>query len=137
MKCHRTTNLRTPGTSYSELVRNARRTFHKIQRLTPRRQAYVRSAYFSKDKVFVTLFWDHLKQKHTAEQLRRLKFYDPAIDLLRHTTASPETIFSKDNMDVLLHRFYGETKDGFRFFVQIKEQKRTGRKDFISVFPEK
>lgn len=36
-----------------------------------------------------------------------------------------------------MHRFYGITKDGHEFCVQIKQNKRTGRKDFISVFDRK
>ena len=37
----------------------------------------------------------------------------------------------------MLHRFYGVTKDGVYFCVQVKEDKRTGRKDFMSVFDRK
>ncbi len=40
-------------------------------------------------------------------------------------------------MNVSLHRFYGQTKSGELFCVQIKQDKRTGRKDFMSVFPSK
>ncbi len=134
---YKTSVTRNPGTSYGELMKSARKTFHRIQKMTPRRQAYIRSAYFKKNKVFVTLFWHHLAQKHPAEQAKRLKFYDAAIELIRHTSQTPETIFDKGNLEILLHRFQGETKEGFKFSVQIKEQKRTGRKDFMSVFPKK
>ena len=134
---YKTSVPRNAGTSHGELVKSARKSFHAIQKMTPRRQAYVRSAYFKKDKVFVTLFWQHLAQKHPAEQSKRLKFYDAAIELIRHSNTAPETIFDRNNMDVLLHRFQGVTKDGFKFSVQIKEQKRTNRKDFMSVFPRK
>lgn len=34
----------------------------------------------------------------------------------------------------MLHRFYGVTKDGVYFCVQVKEDKRTSRKDLMSVF---
>ena len=40
-------------------------------------------------------------------------------------------------MRMLLYRFYGVTKDGNYFCVQVKEDKRTKRKDFMSVFDRK
>lgn len=124
-----------PGSSHGEVLRLARQEYHSIQKRTPRRQAYVRSHYFKRDKVFVNQFWDHLKQKRGGDQLRRLKLYSCAIDLIRNTSCSPDTIFNRDDMNISLHRFYGITKDGEAFSVQIKQDKRTGRKDFMSVFP--
>ena len=124
-----------PGTSHAEVVHLARHEYHLIQKRTPRRHAYVRSQYFRRDKVFVNQFWEHLKQKRGGDQLRRLKLYSCAIDLIRNTTASPDTIFGYDDMNIALHRFYGQTKDGEYYCVQIKQDKRTGRKDFMYVFP--
>lgn len=46
-------------------------------------------------------------------------------------------IFDAKNLDIMLHRFYGKTKDGYEFCVQVKEDKRSGRKDFMSVFDRK
>lgn len=115
----------------------ARREYHAIQKLTPRRVPYVRSSYFTKDKVFLNTFWEHLRQKHPADQTRRLKLYAAGLDLIRYTREAPDTIFSKDDLDNMLHRFHGVTRDGYLFSVQIKQNKRTGRKDFMSVFPEK
>ena len=126
-----------PGTSHACVMRLARYEYHQMQKQTPRRQPYIRSRYFRRDKVFVNQFWDHVKQKRPGDQLRRVKLYVCAIDLIRNTTASPETIFSRDNMNMSLHRFYGQTKSGKLFCVQIKQDKRTGRKDFMSVFPSK
>lgn len=123
------------GSSHAEVLRKARQEYHMIQKRTPRRQAYVRSSYFKRDKVFVNQFWDHLKQKRAGDQLRRLKLYACAIDLIRNSSQSPDTIFSNEDKNILLHRFYGITKDGESFSVQIKQDKRTDRKDFMSVFP--
>jgi len=128
---------RLPGSSYIEVTAAARREYHAIQKRSPRRIPYVRSSYFTKDKVFLNTFWDHLKQKHPADQMRRLKFYAAAIDLIRNSQESPDTIFAKDDLIHLLHRFYGVTRDGHHFYVQIKHNKRTNRKDFLSVFPAK
>ncbi len=124
-----------PGTSYAEVMAAARREYHTIQKCTPRRVAYVRSRYFTKDKIFLNTFWEHLKQKHPADQMRRLKYYLAALDLIRNSTEQPETIFSNEDLNTLLHRFSGLTRNGDRFSVQIKENKRTNRKDFLSVFP--
>lgn len=116
-------------------MRIARYEYRKIQKRTHRRQAYVRSRYFRKDKVFINQFWEHLKQKRLGDQVRRAKLFICAVDLIRHSTYGPDTIYKYEDMDIALHRFYGQTKDGFRFCVQIRESKRTGRKDFMSVFP--
>lgn len=76
-------------------------------------------------------------QKHPKERRKRLKFYKAALDLLRHSQIAPDTIFRTDDFNIMLHRFYGVTKDGVYFCVQVKEDKRTGRKDFMSVFDRK
>jgi hypothetical protein len=124
-------------TSHSQLISEARRYFHAIQKRTPRRQAYVRSKYFTKNKIFINQFWDHLNQIHPGDQVRRLQFYACALDVIRNSTTSPDTIFGNANKEIALHRFSGLTKDGVRFYVQIKEEKRTNRKDFMSCFPAK
>lgn len=124
------------GSSYDEVVARARKEFNTIRKLTKRRP-YVRSKYFRGDKIFVTVFWDHLVQKHPKERRKRLKFYKAAIDLLRNSTQAPDTIFSKSDKDTILYRFYGKTREGLSFCVQVKADKRSGRKDFMSVFPRK
>ena len=64
----------------------------------------------------------------------RLRFYKAALDLIRNSRITPETIVKEDDQHVLLHRFYGITKDGTYFCVQIKEDKRSDRRDFMSTF---
>ena len=124
------------GTSYDEVVKTARKEYKKIVSLT-KRQPYVRSTYFNKDKVFVAIFWEHLSQKHRNERMKRLKYYNVAIDLLRNSHCEPDTIFKHDDLSILLHRFYGITKEGNEYCVQVKQNKRSGRKDFMSVFDKK
>ncbi len=126
-----------PGTSLEELIKLARREYHMIQKRTPRRAPYIRSKYFTKDKIFISNFWDHLNQKSPKERVRRLKLYSCAIDLLRNSSFAPDTIFKNYDLNSALHRFYGQTQDGEYFYVQVKENKRTNRKDLISVFPTK
>jgi len=136
MKVYQSKYSQLPGTDYSEVTKNARREYVKVQRMT-KRQPYVRSSYFVKDKVFINIFWNHLAQKRKGEQMVRAKLLLAAFDLLRNTTHEPDTIFSNDNLNLMLHRFSGITKDGVSFYVQVKHDKRSGRKDFMSVFPAK
>lgn len=126
-----------PGTSYSEAMRAARREYRLIQSHTPRRQPYIRSRYFTKDKIFVTSFWQHLNQKAPTDRFRRIKLFACAIDLLRNNTHDSEVMQNPNKPYESLHRFAGQTKDGEIFYVQIKENKKTNRKDFMSVFPGK
>ena len=137
MHAYRSKYGKLPGTSHARAVQAARHEYHKIQKRTPRRQAHVRSRYFRNDKVFINQFWEHIKQKHPGDQVRRLRLYLCAIDVIRNSTTSPNTIFNKADLNIILHRFEGKTKDGEPFYVQVKENKRTNRKDFMSVFPGK
>ena len=127
---------RLPGSSYNESLNHARREYNVIAHST-KRQPYVKSKYFNGNKVFLKVFWDHVMQKRLKERTRRLRFYRAALDVLRHSQITPETTFNADDRNILLHRFYGVTKDGIYFCVQVKEDKRTGHKDFMSVFDRK
>ncbi len=126
-----------PGTSYKELIKQARHEYHLIQNKTPRRIPYVRSAYFTKDKIFINNFWEHLNQKNARDRVRRLKLYTCAIELIRNSKQTPNTLQNPNNSDELLHRFEGLASNGAKFSVQIKEIKKTNRKEFISCFPNK
>lgn len=123
------------GSSLEEVIKLARHEYHLNQKRTPKRVPYIRSAYFAKNKIFLNTFWDHLNQKSPKERVLRLKLYKCAMDLLRNSTCAPDTIHTFVDMDMALHRFYGQTASGQHFCVQVKENKRTNRKDFMSVFP--
>lgn len=137
MKVYKSKYELLPGSDLQEVTKLARLEYHMIQKKTPRRVPYIRSKYFTKDKIFINNFWDHLNQKSPKERVRRLKLYPCAIDLLRNSSYTPDTAYTRVEPDLALHRFYGQTNDGQRFCVQIKENKRNNRKDFISVFPVK
>ncbi len=123
------------GSSYSEIYKKASQIYKKIKKGTKRRP-YIRSSYFGKEKIFLSLFWHHLNEKlNMKDKIRRLKFFNCAIELLKKTDIVP---ISKENVDKkseILHRFKGVIDNREVFFVQVKENKQTGRKDFISVFP--
>jgi len=123
------------GTSFSEVREEAERTYRTIKSHT-KRTPYIRSKYFTKEKVFLTIFCSHLFEKNEKDRTRRLKFYNCAIDLIRNSSTSPVSRENFKNKDELLHRFYGKTKNKECFIVQIKENKRSKRKDLISIYPE-
>ena len=123
------------GSSLAEVIKRARYEYHVIQKKTPRRIPYIRSKYFVKDKIFINTFWEHLNHKGPQDKLRRLKLFACAIDLIRNSSNASEIAHNPNNSHEVLHRFFGISKDSMLFVVQIKEQKKTGRKDFVSVFP--
>ena len=125
-----------PGSSYSEVVARARKEFNTVRKLT-KRQPYVRSKYFRGDKIFMTVFWDHVMQKHRKDRTNRLRFYSAALDLLRNTNCHPEQVIESRHENTILFRFYGVTGDDVPFCVQVKHDIRTNRKDFMSVFDRK
>ncbi len=135
MDLFKTKKKKIPGTSFKEINRTAQLIYKQIKSKT-KRTPYVRSRYFKKEKVFLTLFWDHLFNKNEKDRVRRLKFYDCALDLIKNSSYDPETRENFQKKDELLHRFYGETSKREKFVVQIKENKRTKRKDLISIYPD-
>jgi len=135
MKIYVTKKLKISGTSFKEVTKKARFIFDKVKART-KRKPYVRSKYFKKDKVFISLFWSHLFAKNEKDRLRRLRFFDCALDLIINSSFDPITRENFQKKDELLHRFYGSTANKEKFVVQIKENKRTKRKDLISIYPE-
>ena len=124
-----------PGTSYKEVYKHARAVFEPIKRRTKRRP-YIKSAYFSKQKIFFDFFWVHLwKSGGNKERVRRLKYFKASIEVLRYSRNHPATKENPNKKSELLHRFAGLTKEKEIFYVQVKENKRTGRKYFMSCFP--
>lgn len=135
MNVYKTKKQKIAGTNFKEVNKTAEIIFKQIKKRT-KRTPYVRSKYFKNEKVFLNLFWSHLFEKHEKDRTRRLKFYDCALDLIRNSTYNPETRENFQKKDELLHRFHGVTKNKEEFVVQIKENKRTKRKDLISIYPK-
>ena len=131
-----TNSLPLPGTNYKEVYRAAVGVYSEIEKRT-KRKPYVRSAYFSKQKIFFDYFWLHLRQKPFAERTRRLKLFQATIELIRNSRNNPASLQNPSKETELLHRFAGYTKGKELFYVQIKENKRTGRKQLMSMFPAK
>ena len=122
--------------NYRELYQICRDEIYRRIKQQTKRSPYIRSKYF-KSKVFLDFFWTHLMEKRYADRQRRLRFYEAALDLIRNTTIKPESKGNPNNSKEKLHRFHGETAEGAKFVVQIRENINTGRKDFASIVPRK
>jgi len=136
MHVYNTKYSQLSGSSYNEALKRARQEYNAIAHPT-KRQPYIKSKYFSGEKVFLAVFWTHLMDKNQKDRTKRLRFYKAALDLLRNSQINPDTITSAEDQRMLLYRFYGITRDGSYFCVQVKEDIRTKRKDFMSVFDRK
>jgi hypothetical protein len=136
MNSYKTKATTLKGTSYEELVKVSRKKYGEVKSQS-RRSPYVKSKYFNGSKVFLNLFWDHIVQKRRGERVKRLVFYGCALELIKETRIPPEVAVKEKLVKVLYYRFNGISRDGLEFIVQVKENKSTGRKDFMSVFPKK
>ena len=135
MNAYKTNKKKISGSSYKEVNKAAERIF-KIIKSRTKRTPYIRSKYFKGQKIFLNIFWRHLLDKRENDRLRRLKFFDCAMDLIRNTTYEPTTKENPNKRSEVLHRFAGITSNNEIFYVQIKEDKASGRKDLLSMFPE-
>lgn len=133
-KAYRTKSKKLTGSNYGEVHKKAFSIFTQIKKKSKRR-VYIRSAYFKNDKIFLSLFWHHLMEKHHKERLKRVKYFRCAIELIRESRFDPTSIENTEVKSEILHRFVGITTDDELFYVQIKENKRNGQKYLISIFP--
>jgi hypothetical protein len=124
------------GSNYREIKKKADILLTEIRRKTKRRP-YLRSDYFYKEKIFFEYFEEHLRQKNFSDRIRRLKFIQASLELLKYSRNAPEISENRNRAGEKLYRFKGKTADGYLFVVQVKENKKTGQKYFMSCFPEK
>lgn len=135
MKVYRTKSKKLPGTNFHEVKKKAFGLYQTEKKRTKRRP-YIRSAYFKKDKIFLPLFWQHLHEKlNLKDKTRRVKYLPCAFELIRHSRIEPTSKENPNRRSEILHRFTGITPENEIFRVQIKEDKRTGEKWLMSVFP--
>lgn len=124
-----------PGARWAELRKKALLFYREIEQKTKRR-AYIRSTYFNKQKIFLGLFWSHLYEKQNLkDKTRRIKYFPCAIELIQNSRFKPLTVENPNKKSEIFYRFYGCTPNNGRFCVQIKGDKNSGEKWFISVFP--
>jgi hypothetical protein len=131
IKYYQSRAVRISGTNYTEIREKAWALYRDIDVQTGNRNTYVRSVYFSKQKIFLKTFWNHLYDKRLGVRKQRMPYYAAAIDLLKNSHVAP-VVYYRDNEK--RYRFYGLTRDGHSFIVQVKENKK-GEKYHMSVFP--
>lgn len=135
MKVYKTKARKYSGSDFHEVNRQARGLYSQIKKKSKRR-GYLRSAYFSKEKIFIDLFWHHLFEKENwRERMRRIKYFGCAVELIKNSHFEPKSKENPNKSSEILHRFYGTTAEDELFCVQIKEDKKKSQKFLISVFP--
>ena len=133
---YKTKSERLVGSDFHEVNKQAFKYYQKIKSKS-RRKPYIRSAYFHKDKIFLAQFWQHLFEKaNWRDRVRRIKYFPPAIELIQNSKFDPKSKENPNKPNEILHRFTGITKGNHIFHIQVKENKKTGKKYLISVFPE-
>lgn len=135
MRIYQSKCKKLSGTDFSEVSKKAALVFKEIKSRTKRRP-YVRSAYFKKSKIFIGPFFSHTHEKNWRDAVRRLKLFACAVDLIKSSRYEPTSKQDPNDPNVILHRFAGATAQKELFYVQIKEDKRSGEKILLSVFPE-
>jgi len=111
MKIYKTTKKKFTRSDFHEVHGQAYSLYSAIKKRTKRR-AYVRSAYFAKDKIFIDLFWHHLFEKSNwRDRVRRMKYFACGVDLIQQSRFEPKTKENPNKPSELLHRFYGMTAE--------------------------
>lgn len=136
MKIYKTKTEKLTGSDLKEVRQKAWHCYQIIKKRS-RRRAYVRSAYFKKEKIFIDLFWQHIFEKENwRDRVRRLKCFPAGIELVQKSTLEPSTKENPNKSSEILHRFKGITPEKEVFYVQIKENKKTSQKFLMSIFPD-
>lgn len=135
MKIYRSKAQKIRRQTYRRILDVCTKIYKEIQSKSKRRP-YVRSKFFRNEKVFLELFWVHLRQKNKKERTKRLRYFEPALDLLMHSVCTPVIKENPNKNSEFLYRFHGISQDGEEFFVQVKEDKKKRQKYFMSVFPK-
>jgi hypothetical protein len=136
MKTYKSKYGKIPGTNYKELMKNARKIYHEIEKQT-NRTPYIRSnkhSYFKGEKIFLNMFFPHLGQKSQIDRKRRLKFFEAGLDLVKNTNCPPTIKPNPNKKAETFYRFTGETFAGEIFRVQVKANKR-GNRYLMSIYP--
>ena len=134
MEIYQSQSKEIPGDSFKDVEKIAKTQFKLIKKKA-KTIPFVRSVYFKKNKVFLNIFWSHLYEKREVERRRRLRYFECAIDLIKNSRNMPLIFADGSNNNETLYRFSGRSKSGNIFYVQIKENNKSHRKDLISIFP--
>ncbi len=135
MEVYKTKIKSLAGTDYSEVYSKAK-SIYKVVSSKTKRRPYIRSSYFNKEKVFIDYFWNYMMTKNPHDRLRRLKQYPCALDLIKYSKVKPLMKGDPNKSSEMLYRFTGINGNKEIFHVQVKEDKKTGEKVMMSMFPD-
>lgn len=96
IRTYQTKAKKLPGTNYAEVYKKAFNLYLKIKQQSKRR-TYIRSVYFNKEKIFLSLFWQHLGDKHHKDRIRRIKYFPCAIEVICKSPFKPVSKENKNN----------------------------------------
>lgn len=135
MQIYKTKTKKFYGTHFHIIHGQAFGLYTEIKKKTKRR-AYVRSAYFEKEKIFLDLFWHHLFEKSNwRDRVRRMRYFGCAVELIQNSRFKPNSTKNPNVSNEMLYRFYGTDANNEVFCVQIKENLKKKQKFLISVYP--
>ncbi|HVW23291.1 MAG TPA: hypothetical protein VHB51_02325 [Candidatus Saccharimonadales bacterium] len=109
MKVYQSRYAKLPGSDFTEVKVRAQAIYAQYVART-KRQPYIRSKYFSNEKIFLSYFWVHLWKKNWRDRMRRLQYLPAALDLIKNSSFGPSVRDHKDDKTAVLHRFYGLTR---------------------------
>ena len=136
MQYYQTKAGKIAGANFKEVYKTARYIYEAIRK-KGKRNPHIRSPYFKNQKIFLQFFWGHLfAKKNWKDRLRRIQYFKAAIELVQSGKTAPESKENPNNTKEIYHRFSGITCEKEIFCVQIKEDKKSGKKYLISVFPK-
>lgn len=122
------------GRRFVDVIPQARKLLRTVQKKTKRR-AYIRSAYFHKDKIFFDFFWQHMLAKSAVDRARRLKYLPCALELLRSSRCDPLSFIDEYQPGIIKHEFKGRSPDGMNFSVIVQEDRKTNKKQLLTLYP--
>ena len=105
MKIYQTKAKNIPGRHGKVIYDNAI-TYFKSSVPSTKRRSYIRSKYFKKEKIFLDLFWNHLRQKRWQDRVRRLKFLPCGLELIKNTKMDPVIKRDPKRPRDTLYRFF-------------------------------
>lgn len=127
MKVYKTKSKKFSGTDFCEVHKKAFGLYADLKKKT-RRRAYIRSAYFNKEKIFIDLFWNHLfEKKNWRDRVRRMKYFGCAVELIQNSRLEAQIKKDPNKSSESFYRFYGITIDNDLFCVQIKENRKKNK----------
>ena len=136
MKIYKTKAKKLAATNYEEAHRKARNYYDTLKHSKrTKKMPSVQSAFFNQ-KILLDEFWKHLGQKNVQDRARRLKYFICGIELIKNSKCGPSSKENINKKTQILHRFMGSTSDNEIFYVQIREDKKTGKKYLMSIYPD-